>query len=207
MLKVENLEAFNFEGAFRGLRNPMNSWSKSDSDFSNGKNILGEKDIDLAQRMIKAGSSDRKYLRQIFVSMDITAPLYWLKEFDTYKVSTVSNSCSTMHKIHSKEFTLDDFSCDHLNEESLDLFEKIIDKLNANRILFNAEHDKEYWWQMIKLLPSNYNQKRTVTLNYEILRNIVAQRSHHKLDEWKQFIEALHELPYAEELIFFNNKN
>ena len=213
MIKFENTEVFNFEGALRGMRNPMNSWEKSDSQFYKGYiDIIGENDLNLAQRLIKAGTDHRKFLRQIFVSVDITAPLYWWKEFDTYKVATVSNSCSTMHKIHEKEFTLDDFSCEHFEMLKFDklgglynciwCLKDIIDILNSARDMYLKTKDKKYWWQMIQLLPSSYNQKRTISLNYETLRNIYNSRRNHKLDEWSiGFMKWIDSLPYAEELI------
>ena len=230
MIKFEKTEVFNFEGAIRGMRNPLNSWDKSDSKIC-GHNLLreecppgglgckyygeyegvcyciGSNDLNLTQRLIKAGSDHRKFLRQIFVSVDITAPLYWWKEFDTYKVSTVSNSCSTMHTIHKKEFTLDDFSCEHLMNENgvtwLYGFEDLIlNGLNVAREKYLESKDKRYWWQLVQLLPTSYNQKRTITLNYETLRNIYGSRRNHKLDEWSVgFMEWIDSLPYAEELI------
>lgn len=211
MIKFENTEVMNFEGAIRGMRNPLNSWSKSDSEWfidldEYDEEIpvynIGPNDLNLAQRLIKAGSDHRKFLRQIFVSVDITAPLYWWKEFDTYKVGTVANSCSTMHKIHAKEFTIDDFSHEHLTGAPLYYLKNIVDVLNGCRSLYLETKDKKYWWQMIQLLPSSYNQKRTVTLNYETLRNIYGSRRNHKLDEWSiGFMEWIDSLPYAEELI------
>lgn len=214
MIKFENTEVFNFEGAFRGMRNPLNSWDKSDSYFDLGCDPgyygldhnfeIGPNDLALAQRLIKAGSDHRKFLRQIFVSVDITAPLYWWKEFDTYKVATVANSCSTMHTIHKKEFTLDDFSHEHLVNENIWLLDDIIRRLNTCRAIFIEDKNKREWWQMIQLLPSSYNQKRTVTLNYETLRNIYGSRRNHKLGEWSiGFMEWIDSLPYAEELIKF----
>ena len=212
MIKVENVETWGLEHAIRGMRNPMNSWNKSDS-FYVEKPIyyqVGENDLDLMQRLYKAGHPHRKYLRQIMVSMDITAPLYWWKEFDTYKVGTTANSCSTMHKIHSKEFTLDDFSVEHLDDESLDIFADIISSLNnARDIYVNGAktpyytiqpNNKEYWWQMIQLLPSSYNQKRTVTFTYENVFNMLQYRQNHKLDEWNVFCEILKDLPYIKEI-------
>ena len=222
MIKFENTEVFNFEGALRGMRNPLNSWDKSDSTFYCNDNLevcekcqyydvgcnpqkgvyLGENDLDLAQRLIKAGSDHRKFLRQIFVSVDITAPLYWWKEFDTYKVATVANSCSTMHKIHAKEFTLEDFSIEHLNERGIQVLEFVIENLEAYRKMYNIMKDKEDWHNIIQLLPSSYNQRRTITLTYETLRNIRGSRRNHKLDEWGiGFMEWIDSLPYAEELI------
>ena len=204
MIKFEKTEVMNFENAIRGMRNPLNSWEKSDST----RYEVGPNDLNLMKRLIKAGTDHRKFLRQIIVSVDITAPLYWWKEFDTYKVGTVANSCSTMHKIHAKEFTLDDFSHEHLFEgdiddpESLDVLGCVIDIMNYYRNEFLATKDKFWWWQMIQLLPSSYNQKRTVTLNYEVLRNIATSRKNHKLDEWSVgFMEWIESLPYADELI------
>lgn len=206
MIKFENTEVMNFYGAVRGMRNPLNSWDKSDSDFRyeyEEQAYLGSNDLDLMKRLIKAGSDHRKFMRQIFVCVDITAPLYWWKEFDTYKVATVSNSCSTMHKIHAKEFTLEDFSIEHLNEDVIEKpFKTIINCLNFFRKSYIRTKDKDDWWQMIQLLPSSYNQKRTITLNYETLHNIYRSRKGHKLDEWSVgFMEWIKSLPYAEELI------
>lgn len=203
MLKVENLRTFNWEGALRGLRNPMNSWAKSDSTFDENGNIIniGENDLRLMKTLFKAGTEHRKYLRQIFVSMDITAPLYYWKEADTYKVGTTSNSCSTMHKIQSKEFTEDMFSCEHLNPDSMASLRSTIYKLNMYRTLYNEHHDKNDWWQMIQLLPSSYNQRRTITMNYENVFTIIHQRSGHRLDEWNEFVKVLKTLPYVQELL------
>lgn len=208
MIKFENTNVMNFDGAIRGMRNPLNSWDKSDSYWNNGRRAyhIGENDLDLARRLIKAGSDHRKFLRQIFVSVDITAPLYWWKEFDTYKVATVSNSCSTMHKIHAKEFTIDDFSYDHCKDDPIveNYIIATLRILNRAREQFLQTNDKAFWWDMIQLLPSSYNQKRTVTLNYETLRNIYGSRRNHKLDEWSiGFMEWIDSLPYAEELIKF----
>ena len=215
MIKVENAEVFNLENAIRGMRNPLASWDKSDSEYETA-NIcdfdfrIGENDMNLMRRLYKAGSEHRKYLRQIFVSMDITAPLYWWKEFDTYKVGTVANSCSTMHTIHKKEFTLDDFSHEHLFgynngthdiDEPLGILNIIIDTLNEWREEYIKNKDKEEWWQLIQLLPTSYNQKRTVTMNYENVVTIIRQRTGHKLDEWNDFIRILKELPYVNEII------
>lgn len=220
MIKVENMETWGFEHAIRGMRNPMNSWEKSDSGYGwDGEDedifVVGENDLDLMQRLYKAGTEHRKYLRQIFVSMDITAPLYWWKEFDTYKIGTVSNSCSTMHKIHAKEFELTDFSWEHLMP-SHDIqigmmplpmpfnfqvtLKDTIDALNIARELYLETKNKDYWWQMIQLLPSSYNQKRTITMNYENVMTIINQRTGHKLDEWHLLIECLKELPYVKEI-------
>lgn len=205
MIKIENVETFNFENAIRGMRNPLNSWDKSDSYWVGHDDerqfMIGDNDLDLMRRLYKAGSEHRKYLRQIFVSMDITAPLYWWKEFDTYKVGTVSNSCSTMHTIHKKEFELDDFSHDHLRPIGLALLYNIIGGLNEYRKMYLETKDKDDWWQLIQLLPSSYNQKRTITMNYENAVTIIKQRTGHKLDEWSVLIEELKKLPYLEEII------
>ena len=213
MLTTERTSVMNFENAVRGARNPMNSWAKMDSSFDGeGNFVFGENDIDLAKRLAKAGSDHRKFLRQIFVSVDITAPLYWWKEFDTYKVGTVANSCSTMHKIHEKEFTLEDFSCEYLVPANLKLLEQVIENLNdaRNEFInwddshFRIENDsqivdkKVIWWQMIQLLPSNYNQKRTIMLSYEVLANIYEFRKTHKLDEWRELCKWIEDLPYSE---------
>ena len=207
MIKVENVGFWGFEHAIRGMRNPMNSWDKSDSVFWNKNNIylfvpvIGPNDLDLMKRLFKAGPEHRKYLRQIFVSMDITAPLYWWKEFDTYKVGTTANSCSTMHKIHAKKFELDDFSTDHMIESSVDIFKSLICYLNSMRDYYAKTKEKKYWWQMIQLLPSSYNQKRTVTMNYENVVTMIHQRTGHKLDEWNEFVKQLKKLPYVEEIM------
>ena len=208
MIRVEHIEVFNFKGAIRGLRNPMNSWDKSDSDFyishcdGAGKvEYIGKNDLDLMRRLYKAGTEHRKYLRQIFVSMDITAPLYWWKEADTYKVGTVANSCSTMHKIAAKEFEPDDFSHEHLCGASIDHLEMLIDWLNECRKSYVEQKHKEDWWQLIQLLPSSYNQKRTITMNYENVITMIKQRTGHKLDEWNDFVEILKGLPYIKRIM------
>lgn len=211
MIKVENIEVWGFKHAIRGMRNPMNSWDKSDSYFRGETSwSVGKNDLDLMRRLYKAGTEHRKYLRQISVSMDITAPLYWWKEFDTYKVGTVANSCSTMHKIAAKEFELDDFSHEHLiSDEPVpckivsphQCLEVQIQVLNIYREMYLEYKDKKYWWQMIQLLPSSYNQRRTVTMNYENVMTIIKQRSGHKLDEWNQFVETLKDLPYITEIM------
>lgn len=227
MIKFENTEVMNFEGAFRGMRNPLNSWDKADSEFncddldncyscrykdvgcSDQRGVyLGDNDLNLAQRLIKAGSDHRKFLRQIFVSVDITAPLYWWKEFDTYKVATVSNSCSTIHKIHSKPIELSDFSIDDFTYEVIspvafrEIFKLIISECEFHRKKYLETKDKKHWRALIQLLPESYNQKRTITLNYETLRNIYGSRRNHKLDEWSiGFMEWIDTLPYSEELI------
>ena len=198
MIKIENVDVYGFEAAIRGARNPMNSWHLMDSCYNNGEFEIGEKDHDLLRRLTIAGSEHRKWNRMITVTMDITAPLYWWKEYDTYKVATAANSCSTMHKIQAKEFTLDDFSCEHLEEYPKWLLSEVIKELNKNREDFNKTKDKNYWWQMIQLLPSSYNQKRTVHLNYETLGAMYRQRKHHKLTEWVDFCSMLEGLPYSE---------
>lgn len=219
MIKFEHPEVWGWEHAIRGMRNPMNSWERSDSyyavdcgkcgvvdregvcvpkehDCSEYEGFyIGENDTDLMARLIKGGQPHRKFLRQIFVSVDITAPLYWWKEFDTYKVGTTANSCSTMHKIQAKEFTLDDFSTEHLIGDCNILFDDIITVLNSYRELYNKTKSKTHWWQMIQLLPSSYNQKRTVTMTYENLLNMLEYRRGHKLDEWRQFCEWIFTLP------------
>lgn len=199
MITLKYADIWGFEHAVRGMRNPMNSWDKSDTFVDYDLVLLGNKDKELMKRLVHAGPSHRKFLRQIFASVDITAPLYWWKEFDTYKVGTVANSCSTMHKIHDKEFTLDDFSVEHLYDDVLNKpFKDIISCLNFFRQLYVQDHDKDSWWQMIQLLPSSYNQKRTVTMNYENLLNIYETRRNHKLDEWKDFCKWIEKLPNAE---------
>ena len=233
MLKIENTEVMGWEHAIRGMRNPMNSWDKSDSEwysigiptsnpaaindkYLSQKYCLGDNDLDLMKRLRNAGTDHRKFMRMITVYLDITAPLYWWKEFDTYKVGTVANSCSTMHKIHDKEFTFDDFSHDHLDGVSRDMFLQNdkdqpyffcsfedmlyiqVEALNKARNLYLETKDKKYWWQMIQLLPTSYNQKRTVMLNYEVLANIYKSRKNHKLDEWHTFCDWLKSLPYSE---------
>lgn len=217
MIKIENTVVPNGEqwkSLILGARNAMNSWDRSDSEFVQvcgdfeWEYHIGNNDLDLMTRLSKAGTDHRKFMRMIVVYADITAPLYWWKEYDTYKVGTVANSCSTMHKIHEKEFTLDDFSHEHLNKETMYLFEQIVNYLNISRDCYNSakkENDKEwskdYWWQIIQLLPSSYNQKRTVMLNYEVLKNMYHSRKNHKLDEWKVFCDWIEKLPYAKELI------
>ncbi len=202
MLRTERWAVMNFDGAIRGARNPMNSWARSDSYFDeNGNFVLGENDLSLAQRLRRAGSDDRKFMRQIFVTVDITGPLYWWKEFDTYKVGTVANSTSTMHKIHSKPFSRDDFSCDRCSPGALSTLDLVIERLEATRLRFLETKDKGDWYDMIQLLPSSYNQMRTVTMNYENLVNMYFARRNHKLDEWHVFCDWIMTLPYAHELI------
>lgn len=209
-IKIENIETYGLEAAVRGARNPMNSWQKSDSYYDEqGNYVLGEADLDLCRRLAKAGSDHGKFLRMITVTMDITAPLYWWKEFDTYKVGTVANSCSTMHKIHAKEFTLDDFSHEHLTLYDVDGeicrdwlrdLEDLIDDLNLARELFLKTKDKKYWWQMIQLLPTSYNQRRTVHMNYAVALNMYHPRKNHKLDEWHVLCDEIKALPYFEKI-------
>ena len=204
MIKIENIDVYGWEAAIRGARNPMNSWDRMDSCYNNGEFEIGENDYKLLKNLTIAGPEHRKWNRMITVTMDITAPLYFFKEYDTYKVGTVANSCSTMHKIQAKEFELDDFSYEHLLDNSLDALVDVIDILNYHREAFNTYEDeyahdkKDYWWQMIQLLPSSYNQKRTVHLNYEVLGTIYHQRRHHKLDEWHVFCDTIKTLPYSE---------
>ena len=230
MLKIENTEVTGWEAAIRGMRNPMNSWKKSDSIFVedgechdicgnsgpyNGTVTdtetffeMGEKDFDLMTRLRNSGTDHRKFMRMITVYLDITAPLYWWKEFDTYKVGTVANSCSTMHKIAAKEFTMDDFSHEHLEGRALNTLEDMVDELNYWRdyylvmkkqnVVGAYTKAKDIWWQMIQLLPSSYNQRRTVMLNYEVLANIYKSRRNHKLDEWHTFCDWIESLPYSE---------
>ena len=203
MITIERVSVMNLENAIRGARNPMNSWAKMDSSYdSQGNYLLGENDLDLAKRLAHAGSDHRKFLRQIFVSVDVTAPLYWWKEFDTYKVGTVANSCSTMHKIHSKGFERADFSHDRLDEGGLRMLDATIEYLESERQKFVADKsDRQSWHNMIQMLPSSYNQMRTVTLNYENLINIYYARRNHKLAEWHTVCEWIESLPYAKELI------
>ena len=198
MIKIENIEVYGFEAAIRGARNPMNSWHLMDSCYNSGEFEIAANDYDLLRRLTIAGPEHRKWNRMVTVTMNITAPLYWWKEYDTYKVGTVANSCSTMHKIQAKEFELDDFSHEHLEEYPKWLLSEIISELNENREDFNRTKDKDYWWQMIQLLPTSYNQKRTVHLNYEVLGSMYHQRRHHKLDEWHVFCDTIKILPYSE---------
>lgn len=219
MIKIEHIEVMGWEPAIRGMRNPMNSWDRSDSEFEEyiadhlnetSRSIetlrIGPNDLDLMKRLADGGSVHAKYRRMITVYMDITAPLYWWKEFDTYKVGTVANSCSTMHKIHAKEFVMDDFSTEHLSDDSKTWISNIIHELNRNRVNFLATKGKKYWWQMIQLLPSSYNQKRTVLLNYEVLVNIYHHRKDHKLDEWREFCQMIKGLPYSEIITMEGNQ-
>lgn len=201
MIKIEKAVVMNLEGAMRGARNPLNSWDRSDSRYDeSGNYILGENDLNLAKKLCKAGSDHRKFIRQILVSVDITAPLYWWKEFDTYKVATVANSTSTMHKIHSKPFELDDFSHDHMSGKAKEAMNHLLKYLEECRIKFTETKDKAYWYDMIQLLPEGYNQKRTVTMNYENLLNMYYARRNHKLDEWHIYCDWILSLPYTKDL-------
>ncbi len=201
MLTCERSTVMNLEGAIRGMRNPLNSWAKSDSYYTTEGYVLGEADLDLARRLARAGSDHRKFLRQIMVTVDITAPLYWWKEFDTYKVGTVANSCSTMHKIHASPFSRADFSCDRMTAPALAVLDSVIAFLETERQAFVATKDVAHWHNMIQLLPTSYNQMRTVTLNYEVLVNIYYARRNHKLAEWHTLCAWIESLPYARELI------
>ncbi len=202
MLKVERISVVNMENAIRGARNPMNSWARMDSYYNEkGEYILGENDLALASKLAAAGSDHRKFLRQIIVSMDITAPLYWWKEFDTYKVGTVANSTSTMHKIQAKEFSREDFSCDRLTDDALSVLDTLISYLEGERVKFNETKGREHWHNMIQLLPSSFNQMRTVSMNYEVLINIYYARRSHKLAEWHTLCDEIKKLPYADKLI------
>ncbi len=202
MIKIELTDTYGWDIAIRGMRNPLNSWENIDSRWDgfgepDGYSV-GDKDLALMKKLVKAGSDHRKFMRFITVSFDITAPLYWWKEYDTYKVGTVANSCSTMHKIHAKKFQLSDFSWEHLDADSIDCLEGTIKVLNNKREGYLATKDKRYWWQMIQLLPTSYEQKRTVLLNYEVLRNMYHARKNHKLDEWREFCKCIETLPYHE---------
>lgn len=202
MLSVKNSSVMNLENAMRGARNPLNSWARSDSFYDEeGNYVLGPNDLSLAKRLAHAGSDHRKYLRQVFVSIDITAPLYWWKEFDTYKVATVANSTSTMHKITSKAFSRDDFSHDHMNEQALECLDHVIEVLEDLRQQYLKTKDKTIWYSIIQLLPTNYHQMRTCTMNYETLINIYHARKNHKLQEWHTLCDWIESLPYAKELI------
>lgn len=218
MIKIENTEVFGWEAAIRGMRNPLNSWDKSDSGLTvmnpgdvefgydpNYEYIVRENDLKLMKNLSKAGNDHSKFLRMINVTVDLTAPLYWWKEFDTYKVGTVANSCSTMHKIHAKEFELSDFSWEMLFEDSIELLEETIRRLNYYRERFLETKDKRYWWQMIQLLPSSYEQKRTVQLNYAVLKNMYFSRRNHKLDEWHTLCRWMEGLPYFKEICIDTN--
>lgn len=223
MIKIENTEVVGWEAAVRGMRNPMNSWDKSDSGYVCGDKkcsampgcdlccdvphyVIGPRDISLMKKLANAGTDHRKFMRMITVYLDITAPLYWWKEFDTYKVGTVANSCSTMHKIHAKRFEREDFSIEHLDncdeQHWMVCMDNIISAMNVARDKYLETKDKKYWWQMIQLLPSSYNQKRTVMLNYEVLANIYKSRYNHRLDEWRELCKWVETLPYAKGLIY-----
>ena len=207
MIKLERTSVLNLENAMRGARNPMNSWARTDSYYDEDRNyVLGPNDLDLAKRLAKAGPDHRKFIRQIFVSVDITAPLYWWKEYDTYKVATVANSTSTMHKIHSKAFEKEDFSTDHMTEETKKHFLDFVAYIEEVRKKFVETKDKTYWYDLIQMLPSSYNQLRTCTLNYETLSNIYYARKAHKLEEWHTLCDWIKTLPYAEDIII-NRKN
>lgn len=202
MITIERTSVMNFENAIRGARNPMNSWNRMDSFYDEqGNFIMGPNDLNLAQRLARAGSDHRKFIRQIFVSVDFTAPLYWWKEYDTYKVATVANSTSTMHKIASKPFTLDDFSHERMNTQAQEALAHTVSVLEDLRKDYLETKDKETWYSMIQLLPSSYHQMRTCTLNYETLMNIYYARRNHKLDEWHTVCDWIASLPYAKEVI------
>ena len=202
MIKIERTSVMNLENAIRGARNPLNSWDRMDSEYdTEGNYILGENDLSLGIRLATAGNDHRKFLRQIFVSVDVTAPLYWWKEYDTYKVGTVANSCSTMHKIHSKEFSREDFSCDRMSDVALACLDSTIAVLEERRLKYLDTKERVYWDDMIQLLPSSYNQMRTCTLNYENLINIYYARRNHKLPEWHTYCDWIASLPYASEFI------
>lgn len=215
MIKITNAEVFGWDAAIRGMRNPMNSWDKSDSKHWRETivgheveyRVVGRDDLTLMKKLVKAGADHAKFMRMINVTMDITAPLYWWSEYDTYKVGTVANSCSKMHKIADKEFTLDDFSHEHLMQGGLECIKNLCKDLNMCREQYLAKHDKEWWWQMIQLLPSSYNQKRTVQLNYAVLGNMYHARRNHKLDEWRDFCSWVESLPYAELITLGGNDN
>ena len=208
MIRIERTSVMNLENAIRGARNPLNSWGRMDSAYDGeGNYVLGPNDLDLATRLARAGSDHRKYLRMVFVSVDITAPLYWWKEFDTYKVGTVANSTSTMHKIHAKPFGREDFSCDGMSDAGLAVLDQIISYLEAARLRFVETKDRQDWLDMIQLLPESYNQLRTVTLNYEVLINMYYARRSHKLTEWHTLCDAIKSLPYASELILVREEN
>ncbi len=200
MIEFRETSVMNFENAIRGARNPLNSWQKGDSYYDGSRFHIGNNDLDLARRLCRAGSDHRKFIRQIIVSVDILAPIYWWKEFDTYKVGTVSNSTSTMHRIHSKQFDVSDFSHDKLTDKALAALESFVEVLEQNRLMYIKTNEKQFWYNMIQLLPSSYNQLRTCTLNYENCISIYNSRKNHKLDEWKLFCAWIEELPYFKEL-------
>ena len=206
MITITNTDVYGFEAAIRGMRNPLESWNRSDSCFcpvspdceGNCKMHIGKNDRELMMKLAFAGSTHAKYRRMITVTCDITAPLYWWKEFDTYKIGTVANSCSTMHKIHARDLTLEDFSFDHLSDDNCWMLKDVIHRLNIARLRYVETGDKDEWWQMIQLLPSSFNQKRTVMLNYEVLVGIYRDRKNHKLDEWRDFCKWIESLPLSE---------
>ena len=204
MIKLERFSVMNFENAMRGARNPLNSWDRMDSYTENGKFVMGPNDLDLAKRLCKAGTDHRKFIRMIFVTVDITAPLYWWKEYDTYKVGTVANSTSTMHKIHSKPFVMDDFSTDHMNDKTIKVMNHTIDFLEELRLDFVNTKDNKSWYSMIALLPGSYNQMRTCTFSYENVANMYYSRKNHKLSEWHTFCDWIESLPYFKELFLEN---
>lgn len=209
MIKLDKTDVMNERNAIRGMRNAMNSWDKSDSrfDWNTCSYYIGPNDLTLARRLVKAGSDHRKFLRHFLVSVDITAPLYWWKEFDTYKVGTTANSCSTMHKIQAKEFTRDDFSCEKMSDGALAVLDSVISFMESERLAFIETKDKANWHNMIQLLPTSYNQMRTVSLNYEVLLNIYYARRHHKLDEWHIMCEWIEKLPYFKEMCLDGGDN
>lgn len=208
MLKCERTSVMNFENAMRGARNPLNSWGRYDSYYNeNGGFVFGENDLSLAKRLCKAGTDHRKFVRMIFVSVDVTAPMYWWKEYDTYKVATVANSTSTMHKITSKPFELSDFSTDHMNQQGIDAINEVIKVLEELRLQYLETKDKTIWYTIIQLLPSSYNQMRTCTLNYETLVSIYHARKNHKLQEWHTYCDWIEELPYFKELFLQEDEN
>ena len=228
MIKIEDVEVWGFRKAIKGMRNAMNSWDKSDSNITSCLEpitrcekcpyhfvvcneseffFIGDKDMDLAKRLIKAGSPDRKFMRMIHVQADVTAPLYWWKEYDTYKVGTTANSCSTMHTIHKKEFTIDDFSYEHLMEGGIECIKHLCNDLNLCRNYYLKTKSKDWWWQMIQLLPSSFNQMRTIDFDYETLFNIYHQRKNHKLTEWREFCDWITTLPYMKEFLGLEETN
>ena len=208
MLKCERTSVMNFENAMRGARNPLNSWGRYDSYYNEiGGFVFGENDLSLAKRLCKAGTDHRKFVRMIFVSVDVTAPMYWWKEYDTYKVATVANSTSTMHKITSKPFELSDFSTDHMNQQGIDAINEVIKVLEELRLQYLETKDKTIWYTIIQLLPSSYNQMRTCTLNYETLVSIYHARKNHKLQEWHTYCDWIEELPYFKELFLQEDEN
>ena len=209
MIKLEKVNVMNIEGAIRGMRNPLNSWDKSDSryDWNTCSYYIGPNDLSLARRLVKSGTDHRKFLRQILVSIDITAPLYWWKEFDQYKVGTTTNSCSTMHKIQAKEFTRADFSCEKMTDDTVAVLDMVIENLEKNRLAFIETKEKGYWHNMIQLLPTSYNQLRTATMSYETLLNIYHARRHHKLDEWHVLCDLIERLPNFKEICLEGDMN